>query len=83
MQASANLLQIRPVSASRLRPGHPRIGKVAEGVAIGAVQTCRGLDHLDRNQPFLGIDPEGRAPRRNRTVFKPCSRMLGAILLAG
>src|SRR5271156_606181 len=57
-----SLRRIRPVSASRFRPGQRRVGEVAEGVAIGAVRTCRGLDHLDRDQPFLGVDAEGRAP---------------------
>ena len=38
-----------PLSASRFRPSQRSIGKVAEGVAIGAARTCRGLDHLDRD----------------------------------
>jgi hypothetical protein len=50
VQASASLRQIRPVSASRFRPGQrSSIGKVAEGVAIGAARICRGLNHLDRS----------------------------------
>ena len=47
--ALTSLPQIRPVSASRFRPGQRSIGKVAEGVAIGAARICRRLDHLDRD----------------------------------
>ena len=47
VEASANLLQIRPVSASRLRPGQPRIGKVAEGVAIAGLLQLAIVDEID------------------------------------